>query len=167
MRLLLCLLAGASALLFCPLAVRAADATLVWAPNNEADLAGYKIYYDSDMSGEPYSGTDAIEGPSPVVVPLETLADPGNPELTLHGLAPCKPYYLAVSAYDTSNNESPLSGEAIRPFLLPSVEPLTATVESPTSVLVSWTGLSTAEGGGTLVNYRLTAENLMRRQAPH
>ena len=66
---------------------------LNWSPNPESDLAGYKVYYDTDASGFPYDGTGAAEGDSPI--------DVGNvTSFTLTGLTPGTTYYLAVTAYD-------------------------------------------------------------------
>ena len=68
--------------------------TLNWSPNLESDLAGYKVYYDTD-SGFRYDGTGANEGDSPI--------DVGNAtSFTLTGLAPGTRYYVAVTAYDTA-----------------------------------------------------------------
>jgi hypothetical protein len=44
------------------------NVTLSWDANNESDLFGYNLYYDSDMSGAPYDGMDANEGGSPINV---------------------------------------------------------------------------------------------------
>jgi uncharacterized repeat protein (TIGR01451 family) len=71
------------------------NVTLTWLPNPEADVAGYKIYYDVD-SGFPYTGTGATEGPSPI--------DVGNVNtFTLSGLTPGT-YYFTVTAYDTDRD---------------------------------------------------------------
>ncbi|KPK14430.1 MAG: hypothetical protein AMK69_28610, partial [Nitrospira bacterium SG8_3] len=82
----------------------ALDVTLQWDANSESDLAGYKVYYDTD-SGAPYNGTGAQEGNSPVDVPLaqDENVDPNVVQFTLHDL-PNGTYYFAVTAY---NNEVP------------------------------------------------------------
>ena len=68
--------------------------TLTWSPNPESDLAGYKVYYDTDVPGFPYNGTGPIEGNSPI--------DVGNvTSYTLTGLLPGTEYYFTVTAYDT------------------------------------------------------------------
>jgi len=75
---------------------------LSWNPNQESDLAGYKVYYDTD-SGEPYNGTGATQGNSPV--------DVGNANsFTLSGLISGN-YYIAITAYDINGNESWYSKE--------------------------------------------------------
>jgi len=91
----------------------AADVTLQWDANTEPDLAGYKIYYDTD-SGEPYTPDVedyADQGPSPITVPIGDLADPENPVYTLTGLDDDKAYFFVVTAYDTQDLESVYSNE--------------------------------------------------------
>ncbi|MBU0728301.1 MAG: right-handed parallel beta-helix repeat-containing protein [Proteobacteria bacterium] len=46
--------------------------TLAWTANNAYNIAGYKVYFDIDNSGEPYAGT-AAEGASPVSLTLLSL----------------------------------------------------------------------------------------------
>ena len=96
--------------------------TVSWQPSitNEdgtpcMDLAGYKIYYDKDKSGAPYNGIGIQEGDSPILLPLSIFADPAKPEFILNGLT-SGTYYLVVTAYDTSVNESRYSNE-INPFV--------------------------------------------------
>jgi len=96
--------------------------TVSWQPSitNEdgtpcTDLAGYKIYYDKDKSGAPYNGIGIQEGDSPILLPLSIFTDPAKPEVTLHGLT-SGTYYIVVTAYDTSVNESRYSNE-IDPFV--------------------------------------------------
>jgi len=73
-----------------------------WQTNSEPDLAGYRVYYSADVAGPPWNGTAAIEGsPSPVSVT--------GTNWLLRGLALGTNYFVAVSAVDTSSNESPLS----------------------------------------------------------
>lgn len=75
--------------------------SLSWNANSEADIAGYKVYYDTD-SGLPYQGTDANEGDSPI--------DVGNVTgFVLSSLG--STCYLAVTAYDADGNESWYSEE--------------------------------------------------------
>ncbi len=89
----------------------AADVTLRWDENTESDLAGYKLYYKADSSGSPYDGTGAHQGPSPVDIPLSSLSDPNNPEFTITELDAGHIYFLALTAYDTEDNESGYSNE--------------------------------------------------------
>lgn len=91
----------------------AMDVTLAWDANEEADLAGYKLYYDTD-SGHPYEGTGAENGtaPSPIDVPLAEDEDP-DPlvvQYTVRNL-PEGVHYFAVTAYNTQGHESAYSNE--------------------------------------------------------
>ena len=83
-----------------------AEVTLTWDPNTEPDIAGYKIYYETESSGPPYNGTGLTEGDSPIDVENQT-------EFTLHGLTEDVTYFLAATAYDTEGLESNYSEELI------------------------------------------------------
>ncbi|HTV42364.1 MAG TPA: carboxypeptidase regulatory-like domain-containing protein [Candidatus Sulfotelmatobacter sp.] len=73
-----------------------------WAANTEPDLAGYRVYYSAGSAGPPWNGTAEIDGnPSPVFVT--------GTNCLLSGLAVGTNYFIAVSALDTSSNESSLS----------------------------------------------------------
>jgi len=78
--------------------------TLAWAANTEPDLAGYYLYYKIGNPSEPFDGTGASQGDSPIKIPLAQLSDPDNPEYTLTGLDDQAVYYFVLTAYD---NESP------------------------------------------------------------
>jgi hypothetical protein len=73
----------------------AASITLAWDPNPpEDEVAGYVVHYGK-TSGR-YTGA----------------VDVGNATIcTLAGLTPGVPYYIALTAYDASDNESDLSAE--------------------------------------------------------
>jgi len=94
-----------------PFSVNAAQVKLKWDANNEDDLAGYKLYYKTGLSGEPYNGAGADQGASPLIVPLASLSDVNNPEFTLTGLSDNEVYYFAITAYDTEGLESGYSNE--------------------------------------------------------
>jgi hypothetical protein len=89
----------------------AAEVTLAWDANTETDLMGYKIYYDTSP-GDPYYGTDADQGISPITVFRTDLKNVENPRFTLTGLSDNKDYYFALTAFDTENLESGFSNEA-------------------------------------------------------
>jgi len=89
----------------------AAEVTLAWDANTEHDLMGYKIHYDTSP-GNPYYGTDAEQGISPITVLREDLDDPSNPKFTLTGLSDKGDYYFALTAFDNENLESGFSNEA-------------------------------------------------------
>jgi hypothetical protein len=85
-------------LLFCGHA-GAIDYTLSWDANSEPDLAGYKVYYKANSSGQP-SGDYDVE------------IDVGNVTTkTIEGLEESIIYFFAITAYDTSGLESDFSNE--------------------------------------------------------
>lgn len=69
-----------------------------WTSNTETDLAGYRIYYG--YSAGVYSG----------VVDVGLTDTPGNPSYLLGSLK-LQTTYIALTAYDNSNNESVFSSE--------------------------------------------------------
>lgn len=73
-----------------------------WRTNSEPDIAGYRVYYRKGASGPPYDGVAAIEGASS---PVEV----GGTNFVLRGLNLGTNYFVAVSAVDTTGNESPLA----------------------------------------------------------
>jgi hypothetical protein len=78
-----------------PSMVLADSATLHWQANTESDLAGYRVYYGvQSRSYGPYIPT------------AKTVTS-----YTLNGLTPGKTYYFALTAVDTSGNESGYSRE--------------------------------------------------------
>jgi PKD repeat protein len=98
------------------------------------DLAGYKIYYDTDQSGAPYNGSSLDQGTSPIVVPVSSLSDPNNPDFVLSGLTPGMTYRLAVTAIDSRSNESGYSNEISATETAPDdTIGLTININSPTS----------------------------------
>ena len=85
--------------------------TLSWQANPEADVTGYKVYYDID-SGTPYEGKGATEGDSPI--------DAGNvTSFTLSGLTIGQTYYIAITAYDSQGLESWFSEEVVGTVVMP------------------------------------------------
>jgi hypothetical protein len=85
------------------------DRSFAWDKNTESDLAGYYIYYKNSSSGAPYDGTGAVEGNSPIKIPLASLNDPENPEYTIHDLSDTGTFYFVATAYDIYDNESEYS----------------------------------------------------------
>lgn len=73
------------------------NATLSWTSNSEADLAGYKLYVGTAPGQYTYAG-------SPFVIGLMG-------SYTVSGLPIGQTYYFALSAFDSSGNESVLSSE--------------------------------------------------------
>ncbi len=87
------------------------DLSFAWDKNTESDLAGYYIYYKTGSSGAPYNGTGAVEGNSPIKIPIASLSDPENPEYTIHSLSDTEASFFVITSYDTANNESDYSNE--------------------------------------------------------
>ena len=72
----------------------AEEVTVAWNPNIESDLAGYKVYYGI------------------VTGMYDTSVDVGNKtNYTILGIVSGQGYFIAVTAYDTSGNESGYSNE--------------------------------------------------------
>src|SRR3989441_468099 len=90
----------------------AAQVTLVWDPNTETDLAGYKLYY-STSSGSYQSSMDVVNLSS------NTLA------VLLEG----RTYYFAATAYELNVNESGFSNEASK--AIADVAPPTVSITAP------------------------------------
>ncbi len=88
---------------------------LSWQLGDENDLAGYRVYYDTDEPGPPYSGTGSHLGASPVE--LEKITS-----LELFGLPNDTKCYIAITALDDVGNESYYSVEMmITPNPQPSI----------------------------------------------
>ncbi len=106
------LLAICLVLLF-PVLTFADDVKIGWNPNTESDLGGYKVYFGeaSGVYDSPNSPVD-IGNPLPVLIEIE--GEP-IPQLkivaTLTGLLSGHTYYIVVTAYDITDNESNYSLE--------------------------------------------------------
>jgi hypothetical protein len=86
--------AGSASHTFTVLAASPTQATLLWDANNEADLAGYRLYYGL-ASGDYASMVDVGDATS----------------YTLSGLEAGRTYYVVARAYNTSGLESSPSNE--------------------------------------------------------
>ncbi len=122
----------------------AATVQVTWNPNTEPDLSGYKLYHGtaSGQYGEPVD-VGNVTGHVMEITPQ-------------HGAT----YYFALTAYDTSGNESGYSAEATC-FIPDGVKP-----EKPTGLraiiqaIISWfKGLFGVGGGG------VTWDKRSRRQS--
>jgi hypothetical protein len=92
-----------SLVLLCRQLAFPADVTLQWDANTEPDLKGYKIYYGTAARNYSHS------------------VDVGNVTMyLLNGLSEGQTYYIAVTAYDSDNNESGYSNEVI--YVVPAVD---------------------------------------------
>ena len=70
---------------------------MAWQANREQDLAGYKIYVGTSSGSYTYAGSPFMIGKSS--------------SYTLNALPKGQTYFFAVSAFDTSGNDSGLSSE--------------------------------------------------------
>ncbi|MBI3804680.1 MAG: hypothetical protein HY282_13060 [Nitrospirae bacterium] len=116
----------------------AGNALLSWDPNKEASLAGYKVYY----------GTAVGSYGAPVDVGNQT-------SYTVTGLG-TQTYYFAVTAYDTSGNESGFSTEVNKTFT-DTTPPVLSAIGSgsltSSGAVITWT---TNETSTTQVEYGTT-----------
>ena len=78
--------------------VYAIDITLQWTPNNEPDLAGYRVFYRAESQSYNY------ENPY-----WETI----DPICTIYDLDETKTYYFVVRAIDVNGMESANSNEVL------------------------------------------------------
>lgn len=78
---------------------------LEWDANTEANLAGYKVYYDTDGSGPPYEGAGLQEGNSPIDVQNVNEFWFNSIDLS------AKNYWFVVTAYSVEGFESGYSNE--------------------------------------------------------
>jgi hypothetical protein len=93
----------------------ASTVSLQWDANTESDLAGYKVYYSADSS--------PLEGTVPIDVNNQTIT-------TINGLDPDKSYTFAVSAYNTTGEESPFSSTVSVSELSPPIVDITSPADS-------------------------------------
>jgi len=93
--------------------VYSAQVVLTWKPNSESDLAGYKIYY-GNLSGI-----------------YDTSIDVGNQTIyTLSNLMDGNTYYLALTAYNFSRNESDYTEELIHSVPVGTIPPTLISVNA-------------------------------------
>lgn len=138
--------------------VFAGSAILSWNANSESDLSGYKVYF----------GTSSRNYGTPTTV--------GN--VTTHTVSGLNTgtYYFAVTAFDTSGNESGFSSEVNKIFATdttaPVVSNISATSISDDGATISWTsneasdsqveyGTSTAYGASTSLNTSMVTAHSM------
>ena len=74
-----------------------ATAVLTWTANTESDLAGYRVYYGEFPNVLNFSVDVGLTG------------TPSAPAYTISTFTRPAIWYMAVTAYDTSNNESAFS----------------------------------------------------------
>ncbi|MBN1672562.1 MAG: fibronectin type III domain-containing protein [Kiritimatiellae bacterium] len=138
-------LAGALGLLavLCGGVAEAATAIATWDPNSESDLAGYRLYWGPASRGSATNVTQ-FSYPNQQQTGVST-----NPTATVSGLLASTTYYFAVTAFDTSNNESLYSLEV--PFTVPALPAapgnLSATAAGPIRITLVWDDNSNNETG--------------------
>jgi len=108
--------------------VSAASVILVWDPNPEADLAGYKVHI----------GTSAATYTQPINVGHVTT-------YTVSDLSPGETYTFAVSAYDIFGNESSLSKEV--GITIPTAPATTHSMSVSTTAAQTGTLVTVTVGG--------------------
>ncbi len=116
-------------------ASQARDVTLQWDAATDTTVTGYKIHYNTNSAAQPFSGTGAVQGASPIDVKKLT-------GTVLNGLDPAKSYYFAVTAYNASGTESSYSNiatvtEAIPPTVAITAPASNAAVSGTVSVTAS------------------------------
>lgn len=122
-------------LFFIPGVTDAMTVTLGWNANTEENLAGYKIYYRQDGSGDRidgnYDGVGAHEGDSPIVMYLDEDQDPDPRfvEYSVHWLDRTRVYYFVVTAFSVCGLESACSNEVHT--TLPEPPPYVDPVDDP------------------------------------
>ena len=100
----------AAAILY-PVQLLAVSVEVSWSANSESDLAGYKVYY----------GTQSGTYTSTLKVGKVTTS-------TIDNLETGKTYYVAMSAYDSSDNESLKSSEVSIAIPVPDTTPPTGSI---------------------------------------
>jgi hypothetical protein len=124
----------------------AASVIVEWGANTEVDLAGYKVYY----------GTSSGTYPS-------TLNTGKVISLQVDNLEAGKTYYVAMSAYDTSGNESAKSQEVSISIPVPDTTPPTGSIlinagaASAASRTVTLT-LSATDNAGTIAAMMISSD---------
>ncbi|MBW2581115.1 MAG: fibronectin type III domain-containing protein, partial [Deltaproteobacteria bacterium] len=137
-KLLFLLLLAPFALCLTPLTnAYSAQVTLTWDPNTETNLAGYKVY----------CGTASRDYDVTVDVGSQT-------SYTLSNLEEGKTYYFAVTAYDTSGNESNFSGEVS--YDTANADPVNQAPVARPGVLITLDGSNSTDPDDGIASYLWT-----------
>lgn len=91
----------------------ATTVALQWDAVTDSGLDGYRIYYQADSSAQPFTGTGAAQGVSPVPINKDLI------NATISGLDPAHAYYFAVTSYDATGAESSFSNVVYVPEMIP------------------------------------------------
>ncbi|UFS69118.1 Ig-like domain-containing protein [Geomonas sp. RF6] len=119
----------------------AATVVLDWDPSSDADLAGYKVYYQADSAAVPFKGTGAAEGSAPIDVANTTTA-------TINGLDPSRSYFFAVTAYNSAGTESVYSNVIEIAEAMPPVVSITSAVVNAVAANVVTITASASDNAG-------------------
>jgi hypothetical protein len=92
-------------------AAMAADITLAWDPNDEADLKGYNLYFKNHINEDYQLMTEVLE---------DDLLNPLVPTIQIFGLSDNLVYYFVATAF-TDTKESAYSNEVV--WEAPTPEP--------------------------------------------
>ncbi len=130
----------------------AAQATLGWDANTEADLAGYIVYTKTGAS----PAKDSYD--REITLALSDLSSAGSPEYEVANLSDSETTFFAVTAYDLANNESDLSEVvSYTPEVPANLVPKASLVASPSSgeapLAVSFDATASEDSDGTIVSY--------------
>jgi chitinase len=67
-------------------------------------ITGYKVYYQADSATQPFQGTGATEGKSPIAIPNPV--GQSTTSATISNLDPTRTYYFAVTTYNASGESA-------------------------------------------------------------
>lgn len=123
--------------LFISSSLFATSIQVTWNANTDTDLSGYKLYYGTTTSG---SYTSVVD------VGKVTTYNITNPTTGVT-------YYVALTAYDTSGNESDKSSEVsayvpIPDTTAPAIPTKPTAVVSKNSVVLTWTAVTDSDLAG-------------------
>ena len=108
------------AIMFFAAAAAAADVTLIWEANSEANIAGYKLHWGTVNK-----------------IPFTDKTDVGNAtQHTITDLAEDTTYYFAVSAYDTEGGHSVYSN--IVEYIVRPDRIIIRVIDRPKNIKVIW-----------------------------
>jgi len=128
--------------------ISAASLSVSWNPNSESDLAGYKVYYGTQQ-GTYGAGVDV-----------------GNTtSYQINNVATGTTYYVALTAYDTSNNESAKSEEVSVYVPVPDTTPPTGTIKINSGALITASRavtltLTASDAGGSVVSMKISNDGV-------
>jgi hypothetical protein len=131
-------------ILVCSMPALAGDVTLAWDAVTAAGLAGYKVHYGT--ASRTY-GTPLLAGNQTTYTVSSSYLPSGHT------------YYFAVTAYDTSGNESGYSNEVSKTILAspdttpPTISSVASSSVTSTGATITWT---TNEASDTQVEYGAT-----------